>query len=101
MSDAGDLPPTALPDGLVLARTTPDFTADTVPAAILAAHRTAEGVWGHLVVRSGAVDFVFEDAPDRVHRVDAGSTMPIPPGRPHHVSPLEGAVFAVEFHRRP
>ncbi|MEZ5215007.1 MAG: DUF1971 domain-containing protein [Ilumatobacteraceae bacterium] len=51
-----------LPGGLVLVRTTPEFTEATVPA-LLRAHRVAEGVWGRLVVIEGAVDFGFEDDP--------------------------------------
>lgn len=100
MADTDPIPtPDPLPDGLGLARTTPEFTAQTVPPKLLAAHRTAEGVWGHLVVRSGSVDFVFEDDPDHVHHVEPGSPMPIPPGRAHRLTPSDDAVFAVEFHR--
>ncbi|MBC8195708.1 MAG: DUF1971 domain-containing protein [Acidimicrobiia bacterium] len=100
MADTDPAPaPEPLPGGLVLARTTPEFTAQTVPPKLLAAHRTAAGVWGHLVVRSGSVDFVFEDDPDHVHHVEPGSPMPIPPGRSHSLTPSDDAVFAVEFHR--
>lgn len=100
MADTDPLPiPDPLPGGLVLARTTPEFTAGTVPRKLLAAHRTAEGVWGRLVVREGSIDFVFEDDPDHVYNVEPGNPMPIPPGRSHRLSPSDNAVFAVEFHR--
>ncbi|MDP6480845.1 MAG: DUF1971 domain-containing protein [Acidimicrobiales bacterium] len=84
---------------VVLEGAPPEFTAGTVPRKLLAAHRTAEGVWGHPVVREGRVDFVFEDDPDHVYNVEPGSPMPIPPGRSHRLSPSDDAVFAVEFHR--
>ena len=37
-------PPTALPAGLVLVRTTPLFDDDTVPAGLLDSHQVAAGV---------------------------------------------------------
>ncbi|MFN0090530.1 MAG: DUF1971 domain-containing protein [Acidimicrobiales bacterium] len=95
MDDADVLPP-----GLELTRTTPTFTEETVPAGLLAAHRTAPEVWGRLVVERGSLTFRFEDAPGAPIPVAAGGHVVIPPGRPHHVE-LDGPVaFAVEFHRR-
>lgn len=90
--------PPVLPEGLLLARTTPEFTATTVPAALLAAHQTAEKVWGHLVVRSGSVGFTFEDD-GTSWQLTAGQTMAIPPQRPHRVTPDDDAVFGVEFYK--
>ena len=91
----------ALPGGLVLVRTTPEFTEETVPAALLRAHRVAEGVWGRLVVIEGAVEFVFEDEPELRTRLTAGTSIAIPPKRPHRVVLVGPARFAVEFHRSP
>ena len=54
---------TTMPDGLELVRTTDVFDQDSVPAGLLRAHRVADGVWGRLVVHSGAVTFVFDDEP--------------------------------------
>lgn len=89
----------SIPDGLELTRTTDVFDADTVPAGLLKAHRVAEGVWGRLVVLSGSVRFVFEDAPADALTVDAGDAVAIPPGRRHHVE-LDGpGSFVVEFYR--
>jgi tellurite resistance-related uncharacterized protein len=87
----------AFPAGLALVRTTPDFDEHTVPAALLSAHRVADGVWGRLVVRSGSLRFVFETGPGRI--VHAGETQAIPPGVPHHVEVVGPVAFAVEFHR--
>ncbi|MCD9622290.1 DUF1971 domain-containing protein [Rhabdothermincola salaria] len=87
-----------LPAGLVLERTTPAFTATTVPAGLLRAHRVGPGVWGTLVVESGTVVFVMEATGAR-RPVGAGERQVIPPEAEHHVEPSADAVFSVEFHR--
>jgi tellurite resistance-related uncharacterized protein len=88
-----------LPNGLELQRTTPTFDETSTPRGLRAAHAVADGVWGRLIVESGSLGFVFEDAPDDVHTVAAGEHQVIPPARLHHVI-LDGPVrFAVEFHR--
>lgn len=89
-----------MPAGLELARTTPEFTETTVPAALLAAHRVGPGVWGRLRVLAGRVRFVFEaEASDGVE-LSAGEHVDIPPGEAHHVEPLHEARFVVEFYRK-
>ncbi|WP_432559001.1 DUF1971 domain-containing protein [Granulicoccus sp. GXG6511] len=90
-----------LPDDVVLARVTDDWTPETAPVGLGRAHRVAEGVWGRLVVREGSVNFIFEDAPDDVITVRAGEGQVIPPQRPHHVEFAGPATFAVEFYRAP
>ena len=88
----------SLPEGLELVRVTAEFDETTVPAGLLRAHRIAPEVWGRLVVRHGAIGFVFEDDTER-RIVRAGEHQIIPPDRPHHVE-LSGSVcFVVEFHR--
>lgn len=88
-----------LPRDSELVRTTDVFDNDTVPAGLLRAHRVADGIWGRLVVHTGAVGFVFEDASHHRHVVAAGDSIVIPPARPHHVELIGPATFAVEFHR--
>lgn len=90
-----------IPDGFVLARTTPTFDNDTVPAGLLSAHRVADGIWGRLIVHSGEVGFVFEDDADTRNTIAASGSITIPPGRPHHVVLDQPATFAVEFYRPP
>lgn len=90
-----------MPDGLELVRTTDVFDQNSVPAGLLRSHRVADGVWGRLVVHSGAVTFVFDDEPDRPIRVGAGGAVAIPPARQHHVELDGAATFAVEFYRLP
>ena len=88
-----------LPDGLQLQRTTPTFDETSTPRGLRAAHAVADGVWGRLIVESGSLGFVFEDAPDDLRTVAAGEHQVIPPARLHHVV-IDGPVrFAVEFHR--
>jgi tellurite resistance-related uncharacterized protein len=92
-----------LPDGVELVRTTEEFTDDTAPAGLRRAHRVAKGVWGRLVVRSGAVEFVFEDEDeaDQPIAVAAGGHQVIPPDRAHRVVFDGPATFVVEFYRLP
>ena len=92
-----DRPP-GLPDGLRLARTTPEFTAETVPDGLLAAHQVADGVWGVLRVRAGSVTFVAEESGEQ-RQLEAGAAQLIEPGLLHHVEPSDDARFVVEFHR--
>ncbi len=95
-----------LPTGLQFVRSTSVFDERSVPAGLLAAHRVSEGVWGRLVVVSGQLDFVFEDAAQAALRnqsgrrtVRTGDVQVIPPGELHHVE-VDGPVeFHVEFHR--
>jgi tellurite resistance-related uncharacterized protein len=90
-----------MPAGLELARTTPEFTGATVPAALLAAHRVGPEVWGRLRVIAGRVRFVFEAQPSAAVELSAGEHVDIPPGEAHHVEPSSDARFVVEFYRMP
>lgn len=88
-----------LPPDVVLVRTTEVFDEQQHPPGLRRAHRVAEGVWGRLVVRTGALGFVFDDDPDHPRRVVAGAHQVIPPGRLHHIE-FDGRVsFVIEFHR--
>ncbi len=88
----------SLPAGSRLVRTTPAFTTDTTPAALLSSHRVAEGVWGRLVVLEGAVTYC-QEVTDETRMLGAGERQVIEPGVIHHVEPGHGARFVVEFHR--
>ena len=90
----------SLPDDAILVRTTVAFDESTVPAGLLRAHRIAEGVWGRLVVQAGTVTFRFEDNEGSPHRMTAGSSIVIPPSKPHHVSLDPAGSFVLEFYRR-
>jgi tellurite resistance-related uncharacterized protein len=88
----------ALPSSLEHVRTTPEFTATTVPAGLLRAHQLAPEVWGVLRVIEGTVVFVAEVTGDE-RAVSNGQCQVIPPEVPHHVTPGPDARFVIEFHR--
>lgn len=98
MDDVARLEALALPTGSRLARTTPEFTADTVPDGLLGAHRVADEVWGRLCVFAGSVLFVEEESGQQ-RTVAASETQVIEPGVLHHVELADDARFVVEFHR--
>jgi len=83
-------------------RRTPDFTEATVPAGLLRAHTTKEGVWGLIHVLEGALAYRISDP-----RRPASETVLVPGAPPgvveptilHEVEPLAGVRFYVEFHR--
>lgn len=85
-----------MPEGLPYVRTTPEFTSQTVPAALRRAHRVADGVWGRVRVLAGALRFRSAGV-DLV--LTAGEWRNIPPGVEHEVEPDGDARFAVEFWR--
>lgn len=87
-----------LPESVQLERTTPTFTAETVPAGLLRGHKVATGTWGRLRVDEGTVTFVLE-ATGEERRLGPGDTQVIEPDVVHHVVVDPGAAFAVEFHR--
>jgi tellurite resistance-related uncharacterized protein len=89
-----------LPDGLEHVRTTDTFDQDHHPAGLRSAHRVADGVWARLIVRTGALIFVFEDDPGRAIDVAAGTSQVIPPGRLHRVDIAGPVTFELEFHRQ-
>ncbi len=91
--------PERLPVGLALQRTTPSFDEHSAPAGLRRAHQVADGVWGRLLVESGALGFVFEDTPGDVRIIEAGQHQVIPPLALHHVVIDRPVRFSVEFHR--
>ena len=90
--------PRVLPPTVTEGRRTPDFTSNSVPPALLAAHVT--NAWAELVVSAGSVRFVEEHPPWEA-AVVPGNPVVIVPGRRHHIEPADGAVFAVQFYDSP
>ena len=87
-----------LPAGVVAVRRTPVFSADTVPPALLANHRTS--VWARLEVEAGTVRFL-EPASSSDLMVTTDTTVVIAPGVAHRVEPSTDARFAVRFFAEP
>lgn len=88
----------SLPAWVHLERTTPTFTAETVPAGLQRDHHLAPGRWGRLRVEVGAVTFVVEGSGES-RRLTAGDTQVIEPEVAHRVEVEPGASFAVELYR--
>ena len=73
------------------------FTEDTTPPNFQKDHATRPGVWGRLVMESGALIFAWADG--EMAPLAKGDVMVIPPEVRHRVV-LEGPVrFFVEFYR--
>ena len=85
-----------MPDGLSPYKRTPEFSSETVPAALTRDHKTKAGVWSVIRVLAGTVAY---------HR--GGQTETLSQDRPglvrpeegHAVTPATGARFFVEFWR--
>ena len=88
---------TELPDGLRSVRTTATWDENTVPGALLRAHRVAPGTWGLLEVQRGELRFLAETEPRLEVVVTPSQPQPIPPEVEHRVE-LTGPVrFRVSF----
>lgn len=89
-----------LPDHFVAYRRTPEFTQDTVPAALRKDHSTRPGVWAKVNVIEGRLRYRID-----AWKVDTVLT----PGQPgvvvpevlHCVEPLGPTRFYVEFYGQP
>lgn len=92
-----------LPPELKAYRRTAEFTASTVPPALLKAHTTKEGTWALIHVLEGRLQYRIED-PRRAasEAILTPETAPgvVEPTILHAVEPLGAVRFFVEFHRR-
>ncbi len=87
-----------LPDTVEKYSQSRPFTETTTPPNFQKYHSTRPGVWGKLVLESGAMTFAWEDN-DAHLSLGEGDTVVIPPEMPHRVI-LDGPVsFIVEFYR--
>lgn len=88
----------ALPAGAVKAGSTKWMNQDTVVPGILKKHLAPKGKWGCLVVKTGSVQFVWEDDPENILVADPGHPIIIYPERFHHVIISGPVEFQVEFY---
>ncbi len=88
-----------LPPGLAPYRRTPDFNAGSVPAGLLAAHSTKEGVWARIVVLEGSLPFRFLEPSEELVVLTPQHPGIVEPTRRHRVEPGPRVRFYVEFHR--
>ncbi|USD36089.1 MULTISPECIES: DUF1971 domain-containing protein [Ferrimonas] len=91
-----------IPANWTIQRSTPFFTKDTVPAALLNHHNTAAGVFGQLCVMEGSVTyFGFPDKdtmePELVVTIEAGQFATSPPQYWHRIELSDDAQFNINF----
>ncbi|WP_394141730.1 DUF1971 domain-containing protein [Vibrio chagasii] len=91
-----------IPSHWKIQRSTPFFTKDNIPAALLNHHNTAEGVFGQICVMEGTVTFYgFADAeatePETVITIEAGQFATSPPQYWHQVELSDDAQFNINF----
>jgi tellurite resistance-related uncharacterized protein len=89
----------AFPPGLVAYKRTPEFTEASVPAGLLNAHNTKEGVWGKLVVVHGSILYRILEPEIEEILLSEGQFGVIEPKVLHEVEPVQGVRFYVEFYR--
>ena len=87
----------ALPTGVIAYKRTPDFTQHTIPAGLLRAHTTKEGVWGRIVVASGTLRYRIQGDPPEECVLVPGQDGIVEPQVPHDVTPIGDVQFHVEF----
>lgn len=94
--------PLVIPSHWKIKRSTPFFTKDNVPQALLTHHNTAEGVFGQICVMQGTVTFygfANEEAtdPEQVLVIHAGQFATSPPQYWHRVELSDEAQFNINF----
>ncbi|MTH44990.1 DUF1971 domain-containing protein [Intestinirhabdus alba] len=91
-----------IPAHWTIKRSTPFFTKETVPAALLTHHNTAEGIFGQLCVMEGTVTYYgFANAeatePEVKVVIEAGSFATSPPQYWHRIELTDDARFNINF----
>jgi tellurite resistance-related uncharacterized protein len=87
----------SFPAGARAYQRTASFGVDDTPEALRKAHTTKPGVWGRIVVESGALELRVDGRGSQT--LEPGTDGVIEPEVPHEVTPLDGARFYVEFLR--
>lgn len=88
-----------LPDHVKPYQQTPEFTEETVPAGLLRAHQTKEGVWGRIVILEGRLQYTINEPVEKVVILDNNNHGVVEPTIMHEVKPLGAVRFYVEFYR--
>lgn len=78
-------------------RSSPVFTAETLPSALQHEHRTKRGVWGVIRVLEGTLRYCKEDGsePQMLH---PGLPGLVRPDEPHHVELVGPVSMRVDFY---
>ncbi len=88
-----------LPKEAVKIGETPFMTEKTVLQGILNNHMAPKGKIGLIVVKSGSLDYVWEDTPDDIITSDKDHPIVIESERYHHVIITGPVEFKVEFYK--
>ena len=91
----------SLPDAVVAYKRTPEFSATTVPAALLRAHNTKPGVWARIVVIEGQLLYRILEPGIEELQLSPGIDGVIEPQVLHEVALSPDTRFYVEFLREP
>lgn len=89
----------SLPEGVAPYKTTPRFTAQTVPAGLLKDHSIKAGTWGLIQVHAGTLRYFLAGESEPQATLKAGQDWAVPPEVLHFVQLSPDAVFSVVFHR--
>jgi tellurite resistance-related uncharacterized protein len=79
---------------------TPDFDAESVPAALRRRHTTKAGVWALIHVTRGALDYHVHEPFERHEVLTPEAPGVVLPEVEHHVAPTGDVSFYVEFWRK-
>ncbi len=86
-----------IPAGYAPYRRTPEFTQDTVPAALTSRHNTKTGVWAHIHVVEGVLRYQRFEPFAAEERLEPGRLGIIAPEAAHAVAIVGPVRFFVEF----
>lgn len=88
-----------LPTELTFHKRTPDFNNESVPAGILGHHKTADNVWGKIVVTDGSLTYRILEPSVEEHKIDASNFGVVAPQAAHQVEMHGPVTFYIEFYR--
>ncbi len=78
-------------------RSSPVFTADTLPAALQREHRTKRDVWAIIRILEGVLRYCKEDG-SKPEILNPGSPGLVRPDEPHHVEVMGPVSVQIEFY---
>ena len=89
----------SLPPRLAAYRRTPEFSEDSIPAALTRQHATKAGVWGRICVSRGSLRYRILAPQPEEHILSPERPGIVEPEIPHRVEPIGEVRFFVEFLR--
>ena len=84
-------------------RSSPEFTEQTIPDALLRNHATSENVWARIVILEGSLRYVIDSTASGEERVEYILEQDIDgivlPKQVHHLELIGKVRFRVDFYR--